>query len=706
MANTDLAEQVEHEKDQILDLGLRIQALQEQLHSAPGLPVRVYLAAPDTTRLVVSVDLAIDGTQEASYRLRPDEAEALAPDGLIELARFDLEPGEHRLRARLVLRDTRRSATAADLERHFEGTFPASAACSAVTLEPVRGGWFSSDSLRLRPDCAVEERGNVLFEGVRKFWGVVIGTSDDDVVRYRRGDEDDPRVRNARFLERDGQYLQAALDLLQLNDAAPIPIVLPSYYSNLAQALARYGVLQRAQWALSQALHDGLTAQAAMPVRLQIAAAYYRRGELELASQTLGETAPKLRDKGQLVAWQDLKSRILLAQDRQEEALGILRVTDNLADFESYVRYYNFGTTLIRNGSAPQGLTILDRIGSIHGTSPDMQALSDRANLVLGAYFLHHGQGATAIPILERIRSRGPYSNRALLNLGWAFLAPAGSKQQRVSLGDERVVGPPPESVGAQLWSNDQNLYQRYHLRPFTRAKLESDEEARYKHALAIWSELIERDPQDDAVQQGLLAVAYALNQLGADDEARRFYERAADVVQETISSLAAAERYVRDHQWITELVQAPDPGQRFDRTLHTLPRASIAATLSDILAGKHFQALVAAERDLATLASRLNEWDAVLSALQPSATEPLASDPETPKQDPGQSHGPANMEILNIRARIADRFAENASLRGQIENQMEQELLDDLNAQRGWKTKMLTDTRLTLARFYQPTVH
>lgn len=102
------------------------------------------------------------------------------------------------------------------------------------------------------------------------------------------------------------------------------------------------------------------------------------------------------------------------------------------------------------------------------------------------------------------MRSLGRFLNRALLDLGWAWPAPPGTVNDKVEIGDERTVGPPPESsIGGHSALNDSNLYQRYYLGAFEREKVDSKEEVRFKKAIAIWSLLIDRDPDDAAVRGG-----------------------------------------------------------------------------------------------------------------------------------------------------------------------------------------------------------
>src|ERR1700761_4821590 len=92
---------------------------------------------------------------------------------------------------------------------------------------------------------------------------------------------------------------------------------------------------------------------------------------------------------------------------------------------------YNLGVALIKDGRVGQGVNMLDRVGRLTPVDSETLALRDKAHLALGYQFLSSDQGGTAVPILGRVRSEGPFSTRALLWMGWAYLAPHGSRQKK-----------------------------------------------------------------------------------------------------------------------------------------------------------------------------------------------------------------------------------------------------------------------------------
>jgi hypothetical protein len=600
-----LQAQLDGIKAQALNLGLQAAQLREASFESAGPGVTVYLAAGNSGARIVAAEVSVDGAGPAfSGRLTAEQTQALQPGGTaLRLARLVLAPGSHHVQAELQLK------SAGDGEARSlsldQDAVVGPAPCDLV-LVPEKSKLLFSLHLALHRQSAGATEGPGFLD-LQRLWSAVNGPEVHDGA-YRPGNESDPLLGYARLLSATGDYFKAAVLLERLGQrlsGAPMP---PEYYQVLAEARLGCDALEPALQAYRQAASAGLGSADAADLRTRIAEGYYQRQDYAAAEQAMGQAPPK-RAKKQYNQWQDLRSRLLLAQSRYEEAITALKAADAGADFDSYVRYFNLGVALIQNGVGQQGVTVLDRVGSVHGNDHDMVSLSDDANLALGSYLLQNGQGATAIPVLERIELRGRYSDRALLDLGWAWLAPAGSKQARVMLGDERTQGPPPETVGAMLYPYDtQNIYQRYHLRPFVRAKLDHDRDTRIKHALAIWAELLGRDSGSDAVQEAYLAAGMALDELGARRGAAELYSRGIKTLE--AASLAAEEagRYVRADLWVGDVLEADQVSTRLDRRLRSLPRPGVAAQLYGYMAGWAFQSGLLQYRSLEALDVNLQD--------------------------------------------------------------------------------------------------
>ncbi|HWY25755.1 MAG TPA: hypothetical protein VNX47_12590, partial [Nevskia sp.] len=458
---------------------------------------------------------------------------------------------------------------------------------------------------------------------------------------------------------------------------------------DLSNALVDYGLLGQAQTPLLQARANGADPDALNDSRRRLAERYYQRSDWSGAWNALGDSPPRSKAAG-LIEWQDLQSRILIAQGRLGEASALLRQIGGSNDFESWARYYNLGVALVADGEVGQGLTVLDRIGSVTSAEPQMRALSDRANLALGTYFLKAGQGATAIAILGRVDAQGPCSSRAMLNLGWAWLAPPGAVQKEVMLGDERTLGPPPEVYSASDVRHDQNLYQRYLVDAFSSAPVERSGDSRVHRALALWSELAGQQSEDGTKQEAQLAIAVELQRSGARGAAAKSYTRAIDALEQGIVSIGKARQYVEGEGLNADLLEPPAQSA-FDRTLRKLPPPPVADYLSDTLASRQFQDGLATLRDIRFLGGSLDGIGRRIDSLDQRYCQATAYE--------AAAASCRNLQELRVRITALRPRLEVAAQTG--DERLRRQLLEQLQVQENWQSALLADARFELARLY-----
>lgn len=216
---------------------------------------------------------------------------------------------------------------------------------------------------------------------------------------------------------------------------------------------------------------------------------------------------------------------------------------------------YNQGVALMRGGHEAEGAALLEAVATGKESDAESAALRDHANLVLGYAQLRSHTGINAVPLLSRVRSPGPCSNTALLGLGWALLAPSGNGQNITpAVADAQApMQRIPVMLQPQLTADIASLKRRepYQLKPAT-----PQEEQALRRALVPWTELIGRDPLDPAVQEGMIAIPYALNHIGSYDEAREYFMRAVHLLEATDAQLDQAMQRVRDGRMIQALDQ------------------------------------------------------------------------------------------------------------------------------------------------------
>jgi len=433
------------------------------------------------------------------------------------------------------------------------------------------------------------------------------------------GSAADPAVRNAMFLDADGRYLSALVELLS-GSRGKDPARMPADFQwRLAESYLSFGMRDEAEAiyrSLASTSPDGLLLNRA---RLRLAEFDYQRGYNAEARATLLRMQEKL-PKPLTEDWQDLYARVLMAEQRYSEAAAMLMAQDNARKLSEYTRY-NLGIALINDGRAQQGATILDKVGRLRPETAEDLALRDRANLTLGWYFLQNKQGGTAKPIFSRIRVEGPFSNRALLGLGWAELAPTGEKMRRAEVGDQTKEENPFSNfstLGVLLRPGfmEDDIFKRAGLRSFRLSKAQEQEEEALRKALVPWVELISRDPMDPAVQEAWLAIPFTLDRLGAHTQALKFYERAIEELEKGRKRMDIAMDSIKGGRMVETIVRRDiDAEAGWEWKLKDLPDAPETYFLQSLLAEHRFQESLKNYRDMRMLTRHVDAWRSRLDA-------------------------------------------------------------------------------------------
>ncbi|AXQ27656.1 hypothetical protein D0B54_02775 [Solimonas sp. K1W22B-7] len=430
---------------------------------------------------------------------------------------------------------------------------------------------------------------------------------------YVAGTKTDPLVRSAMFLDADGRYFSALVELLS-GSRGKDPARMPADFQwRLAESYLSFGMRDEAE-----AIYRNLATGSPDPLvlgraRLKLAEFDYQRGYTAEARATLLRMREKL-PKTLTEDWQDLYTRVLMADGRYSEAAAALTAEDNASKLSEYTRY-NLGIALINDGRAAQGITILDKVGRMRANTEEDLALRDRANLTLGYWFLQNKQGGTAKPVFSRVRLEGAFSNRALLGLGWAELAPTGEKTRRVEVGDQTKEENPFSNfstLGVLLRPGflEDDIFTRANLRSFRLSKARKDEEEALRKALVPWVELISRDPMDPAVQEAWLAIPFTLDRLGAHTQALKYYELAIEQLEKGRSRMNVAMESIRKGRMVETIVRRDiDSEAGWEWKLKDLPDAPETYFLQSLLAEHRFQEALKNYRDMRMLSRNIDAW-------------------------------------------------------------------------------------------------
>jgi len=297
-----------------------------------------------------------------------------------------------------------------------------------------------------------------------------------------------------------------------------------------------------------------------------LARTQYQREYLEEAERSLSRIQGAL--PGDLEAERRLlASNVLMARGQYGAAAAALEGWSESSAWADYARF-NLGVALVRSGESPRGRQLLEVVGTMQAGGEERLALRDRANLALGFALLQERQPEAAAVALNRVRLDGPFTNRALLGLGWA-----------------------------------------------------EAEASRPERALVPWLELRERPVVDAAVQESLLAVPFAYAKLASNGqaaeqyrhavsayaaEARRLDEsiaaiRAGGFLDAVLDTVPAGRDGPGGVSWLWELQRAPDaPHTRY---------------LYQLLASHEFQEGLKNYRDLRIMQGTLVRWSGSLEA-------------------------------------------------------------------------------------------
>ena len=316
-----------------------------------------------------------------------------------------------------------------------------------------------------------------------------------------------------------------------------------------------YGHHLRAAEIFEQLLADNVNADVRDRTWFFLAKIWHQRGYLPESAQALENIVGTL--PGAMESERSLLQAQLLIDDGQHaDAIGLLTDWTDETEWSSYARF-NLAVAMVRSGQVNNGAAILDDLGRMDPFTEELRSLRDKANLALGYAYLQDGQPLAAKPALQRVRLEGPFSNKALLGVGWA------------------------------------------------------DAEAEdYARALVPWMELKDRNLLDPAVQESMLAIPYAMAQLDSVSQAADHYLNAIEAFYEESNRIDAMVEQIEDGLLFDELLAYDATGTTgWYWNLDNLPEGPESRYLYHLLSTNEFQEGLKNFRDLNYLADNLDDW-------------------------------------------------------------------------------------------------
>jgi tetratricopeptide (TPR) repeat protein len=275
-----------------------------------------------------------------------------------------------------------------------------------------------------------------------------------------------------------------------------------------------------------------------------------------------------------------LQAQLHIDNTEHTKAISILQDWPERDAWANYAKY-NLGVAMVRNGNVNAAAGILDELGQLEPRNEEMSSLRDKANLALGYAYLQDGKPQAAKTPLHRVRLEGPFSNKALLGVGWA------------------------------------------------------DAEAeQYQRALVPWMALHNRDLLDPAVQESMLAIPFAMAKLDAISQAADHYINAVEAFQEEAIRIDAVIEKIESGELMNSFLDdGTEATTGWYWTLQTLPEGPESRYLYHLLATHRFQEGLKNFRDLHYLWRNLDDWQRSVEVFRNMlSTRELAYDDRLPR--------------------------------------------------------------------------
>jgi TolA-binding protein len=356
-------------------------------------------------------------------------------------------------------------------------------------------------------------------------------------------------------------YFQALTELMLGEDHQDMP-----HHAQFAQLLRGGISLSYGMDTQAAAIFDQLLAQHPKPeVRdrawFYLGKNYYERGDIDAAATMLSRGGSQLPES--LTQERDyLRANIALQHgDLVNGVMPANKDADEVSPWQPYV-LFNRGVLQSTQGNAQDAAKTFAQLAALPLVDEEHKALRDRAFTAAGYTALGAGDTQKALESFRQVRLDSPFADKALLGYGWA---------------------------AAQLKD--------------------------YPLALQPWQELNQRSVLLPAVQEGLLAVPYAYEQLNAPAQALQEYERAEQLYLQEIARIDSATQTLQTAS-LLNLWLDPEAKQEWLSRNADLPVTPQLPYLEHLLSLNAIQEILKDMRDLGVLENYLTEWRDRLSAL------------------------------------------------------------------------------------------
>ena len=324
-----------------------------------------------------------------------------------------------------------------------------------------------------------------------------------------------------------------------------------------------YRMHHRAGRAIKKVLESSVDEAIRNEAAFRLARIHFQKDQLEDALHALdriqGRVPESIKDEVEF-----LRANVYLASSRPADAVSVLerlQGADGLTGFAEY----NLGIALLQDKRAQDALEQLDRAGRIKTNAEAPKSIKDTSNLILGDLQFEANDFEHAQLSFDRVRLEGPFSNQALLRSGWAAMSAE-----------------------------------------------------KFDRALVPWSQLVERDVTDGAVQEALLALPYAYSKLNVHGRAALMYGRALETFSKELTRVDASIESIRAGKFLQALVREEiKQNKDWVIRLRTLPETPETYYLMALMASHDFQTALQNYLDLEDVRKKLVTWENSFAAFE-----------------------------------------------------------------------------------------
>jgi len=408
--------------------------------------------------------------------------------------------------------------------------------------------------------------------------------------------KDDPTVvKDAHFGEvlfyfYQEDYFPAIVRLLAAQDQTQLENHIDESELLLGGMYLSYGHHQRAAEIFERLLADNVETDVRDRTWFFLAKIWQQRGYLVESQEALGRIENELPDSLENERHM-LQAQLHIDNSKHDQAIELLQEWRGRDAWSNYAKF-NLGVAMVRSGRINDAALILNDLGELNPQNEELASLRDKANLALGYAYLQDGQPEFARTPLQRVRLEGPFSNKALLGIGWA-----------------------------------------------------DAENENFERALVPWMELRGRDVLDSAVQESMLAIPFAMGRLNSIGQAADHYLNAIEAFHEESSRIDEAISRIDSGELMNSFLdQNPTATTGWYWTLDELPEGPDSRYLYHLLATHKFQEGLKNYRDLHYLWTNLDNWQQRVGVYRNMLdTRKLAFDERLPRVE--ESLGQADLD-------------------------------------------------------------